>query len=90
MLDRLRGRLNERQEKVLLRMFEAGPSGFVGGLSAANYMRITDTPPATTTRDLSALVALGARVRTGDRKSTRYQLPIEVAAIRSVETADIL
>jgi Fic family protein len=32
--DRLRGRLNERQEKVIARMFREGIDGFKGGLSA--------------------------------------------------------
>lgn len=30
LLDRLKGQLNERQEKVLLRMFREGPAGFRG------------------------------------------------------------
>lgn len=72
--DRLRGKLNHRQEKVLLRMFAEGPEGFKGGLSAANYIAITGAPTATVTRDLAALVQLDALTRTGDRKSTRYHL----------------
>src|SRR3546814_18419780 len=39
LLDRLRGEINERQEKALLRMFREGPDGFAGGLSAGNYRR---------------------------------------------------
>lgn len=50
------GKINPRQEKVLLRLFQAGPDGFVGGLSAKNYMSITGAPIATTTRDLNDLV----------------------------------
>jgi Fic family protein len=90
LLDRLRGQLNERQEKVLLRLFEAGPGGFGGGLSASNYMAISGAPPATTTRDLGALVAQGALLRSGEQKSTRYRLRIEVDAVSSVEVADII
>jgi len=37
-LDRLRGQLNDRQERTLLRMFKEGPEGFKGGLSADNYI----------------------------------------------------
>jgi len=33
-LDRLKGELNERQTKALLRMFREGPEGFQVGLSA--------------------------------------------------------
>src|SRR6202007_978959 len=36
LLDRLRGKINSRQEKALIRMMAEGPDGFVGGLSAHN------------------------------------------------------
>ncbi len=49
LLDRLRGKLNLRQEKALLRIFAAGPEGFAGGLSASSYMTITGAPSATAT-----------------------------------------
>lgn len=74
LLDTLRGKLNPRQEKALLRMFEAGPDGFKGGLSARNYATITGAAPATVTRDLRGLVESGALTRTGERKSARYWL----------------
>lgn len=70
--DRMRNRLNERQEKVIERMFREGPGGFKGGLSAENYLSITGTSRATATRDLQELVAVGALQKTGERKSTRY------------------
>lgn len=76
LLDRLRGQLNKRQEKALLRMFREGPGGFLGGLSAGKYATITGASPATTTRDLAELVTMGALHRTGERKHTRYQLAI--------------
>ncbi|MBY3095697.1 Fic family protein [Rhizobium laguerreae] len=74
LMDRLRGALNERQEKVLLRMLAEGPEGFTGGLSAGNYATITGAPPSTITRDLADLVEKGALLRTGERKATRYRL----------------
>jgi Fic family protein len=77
--DRLLGSLNERQEKVLARMFREGVEGFKGGLSAENYMAITGTSPATATRDLADLVMKGALRRTGERRHTRYWLNIEGA-----------
>lgn len=76
LLDRLRGRINSRQEKALLRMFGEGPDGFKGGLSAANYRTITGTAPATATRDLADLVGLEALRRHGELKHTRYYLNI--------------
>ena len=41
LLDRLRGEINERQKKALLRLFREGPDGFAGGLSTGNYRTIT-------------------------------------------------
>jgi len=76
--DRFRGQFNERQEKVIARMFREGPTGFKGGLSAENYIRITETSRSTATRDLQDLVDKQALVRTGSLKSTRYHLNIEL------------
>jgi Fic family protein len=83
LFDALRDQLNERQEKVLLRMFAEGIEGFKGGLSAKNYMTITDAPTATTTRDLADLVKKGALIRQGERKATRYYLNLGRADQRS-------
>jgi Fic family protein len=77
LLDRVRGQINDRQEKALIRMFAEGPDGFKGGLSAKNYQTITDASSATTTRDLAELVKAGALHREGERKATRYYLQIE-------------
>lgn len=79
LLDRLRGQLNVRQEKGLLRLLREGPDGFTGGLSAGNYRRITGASAATARRDLSELVDLGALHRTGQLKSTRYWLRLHAA-----------
>jgi Fic family protein len=75
LLDRLRGEINERQEKALLRLFREGPDGFAGGLSAANYRTITGASFASTTRDLADLVEKGALMRNGERRYARYHLP---------------
>uniref|UniRef100_B0T411 Filamentation induced by cAMP protein Fic n=1 Tax=Caulobacter sp. (strain K31) TaxID=366602 RepID=B0T411_CAUSK len=47
-------------------------------MSAGNYMKITDAPPATATRDLTALVGLGVLLRTGENKATRYRLNVKI------------
>lgn len=73
------GKINPRQEKVLLRLFHAGPEGFVGGLSAKNYMSITGATIATTTRDLNDLVKKNILKRTGELKATRYFLNLDKA-----------
>lgn len=71
-----RNKLNERQSKVALRLFREGPEGFKGGLSAENYIRISKASPATVTRDLAEMVALGALKKTGKLRHTRYYLPM--------------
>jgi Fic family protein len=81
LLDRLKGELNERQTKVLLRMFREGPEGFKGGLNAGKYTTIAGSSPATTTRDLSDLVSKGALTREGELRHARYQLNVPVRAV---------
>ncbi len=88
LLDRLRGDLNERQKKVLLRVLREGPDGFEGALSAGNYVRIADTSPATARRDLADLVKKGAFHRTGERRHARYHLTIPVRPVGSITIDD--
>lgn len=76
LFERLQGELNPRQEKCILRMFEEGPEGFTGGLSAENYIRITKATRPTATRDLADLVSKGALIKTGELRHTRYHLNI--------------
>jgi Fic family protein len=72
---RFSSQINARQTKALLRMFEEGPNGFQGGMSAEKYIAITKTTRATATRDLSDLVQKGALLKTGSLRHTRYHLP---------------
>jgi len=65
---------NARQHKVVDRIFKEGVSGFKGGLSADNYITITKTTASTATRDLQKLVEMGAFIKIGERKGTRYYL----------------
>jgi len=66
--------LNARQTKVIRKLFDAGPDGFIGGLSAENYIAITKTSRATATRDLADLLKKKALTKTGKLKHTRYHL----------------
>jgi Fic family protein len=84
LFDRLRGELNERQTKVLLRMFREGPEGFRGGLNAGKYSTITGASPATATRDLSDLVSKQALTREGELRYARYRLSIPLRPVRQV------
>jgi len=81
--DRFRGAFNERQEKVIARIFQAGPDGFIGGLSAEKYISITKTSRASATRDLAELVAQQALKKTGQLKGTRYCLDLDAFRVVS-------
>jgi Fic family protein len=72
--DKHRGTFNERQEKVIARIFREGIDGFRGGLSAENYISITGTSRATATRDLQDLIEKAALTKTGELRHTRYRL----------------
>lgn len=71
-------KLNDRQLKVIKRMFEAGSKGFQGGMNAAKYKSITKTSKATATRDMQQLMQIGAFVLAGKAggRSTSYQVNI--------------
>ncbi len=84
LFDRLKGRLNERQQKALLRMFREGPEGFKGGLSAGKYSTITGASAATATRDLVDLMEKGALMRTGELRHARYTLSVPLKPVPHV------
>jgi Fic family protein len=87
LFERLKGQINERQEKALLRMFREGPDGIKGSLTAGKYATITGASPATTTRDLVDLVENGALVRVGELRHARYQLGVPLHAVKHVEVS---
>lgn len=72
--DKYQHQLNERELKVIKRMFKAGIAGFEGGMSAKKYMTLTDVSKATATRDLQNLVRLGVLIERGAGRSVRYDL----------------
>ena len=68
-------RLNNRQRKVINRLFEAGPRGFLGGLSNLKYRVITKTTRETAKRDLADLVTKGILAKNAPRgRSSSYEL----------------
>jgi Fic family protein len=75
--DRFKAQLNERQLKVIRKMFEAGPDGFEGVMNATKYISITKTSKATATRDLQLLAEIKAFLISGGGRSTRYSLNME-------------
>jgi len=80
--DHFSTQINERQLKVIKRLFEAGHTGFKGGLSANNYMVIAKTSASTATRDLKDLEEKHIFIKAGKLKSTRYSLK-RISRIRS-------
>lgn len=72
--DRFKESLNERQLKVINRMFDVGVDGFQGGMTAKKYMVIANTSKATATRDLQHLNDIGALYLFGAGRSVRYEL----------------
>src|SRR5215472_9141802 len=82
--EKFRDRLNERQAKVIARIFRKGIDGFKSGLSAENYISISKASRATATRDLQDLVEKGALTKTGELRHTRYFLnPADPATSRA-------
>jgi Fic family protein len=70
--------VNARQRKALNRMLDAGPGGFVGGMTTRKYVSLVRTSRATAQRDLAQLVNWGLLVlRDGGGRSTSYDLAIE-------------
>ncbi|MCB1817964.1 MAG: Fic family protein [Gammaproteobacteria bacterium] len=67
--------LNERQARVVARIFAEGPKGFDGDLTTKKYEKIAKCPNRTASRDLADLMEKGAIVPLpGGGRSTRYAL----------------
>lgn len=67
--------LNERQLKVVNRLFDAGPGGFEGGLTNSKYRGMTGTTRETARRDMVDLTAKGVLIRNqGAGRNVNYDL----------------
>ena len=75
--ERWRGKLSERQEMVLRRIFEEGQERLDQGISTKPYTRIAGVSNVTAARDLADLAEKGA-IRKGEAggRSTRYWIEI--------------
>jgi len=62
--------LNDRQTKVLKKIFDKGAEDFEGGITAKKYISITKTTKTTATRDLQELVKHKILLRKGNGRST--------------------
>ena len=75
--DRYSDQLNKREIKAINKMFDAGPSGFEGGMTAKKYISINKTSKPTATRDLQHLTEIGAFTQHGGGRSVYYELNME-------------
>lgn len=67
--------LNDRQARMVSRVFAEGRKGFEGGITTRKYEAITKCPNRTASRDLSDLVAKGIIMPLpGGGRTTRYEL----------------
>ena len=67
--------LNNRQRKAINRLLEAGPGGFVGGMTNRKYAGMTHISRATAQRELADLVGKGIlRPNLGGGRSASYDL----------------
>lgn len=73
-IDKHRNNMNERQLKVLLKMFEFGVSGFEGGMTTRKYISIAKTSRATAVRDLQDLVEKDILNQIGEGRNVRYEI----------------
>ena len=69
-------RFNERQRKALQKLLDAGDGGFLGGLTADKYCKITAASKATATRDLADLLQKHALFSRGVGKATKYYINV--------------
>lgn len=73
--------LNDRQARMVSRVFAEGRKGFEGGITTKKYEAITKCPNRTASRDLSDLVAKGIIIPLpGGGRTTRYELTIVAPA----------
>ncbi|WP_431051222.1 Fic family protein [Roseateles sp. L2-2] len=70
------GEMAERRRKVLQRLLDDGDGGFLGGLNAEKYMKMTGVSKATATRDLSEMTAAGQLRAHGVGKAMRYYVDV--------------
>ncbi len=69
--------LNERQARMVSRVFAEGRKGFEGEITTRKYEAITKCPNRTASRDLSDLVTKGILIPLpGGGRTTRYELAI--------------
>lgn len=70
-------KLTDRQKKVINRLLDEGPEGFVGGMTTQKYASMTHCSRATAFRELDQLTELGILRREGQGRAVRYELRMD-------------
>lgn len=77
--------LNDRQARMVLRVFAEGRKGFEDGITTRKYVAITKCPNRTASRDLSDLAAKGIIIPLpGGGRTTRYELTTVKPAVQGL------
>ena len=77
--------LNDRQARMVSRVFAEGRKGFEGGITTRKYEAIIKCPNRTASRDLSDLVAKGIIIPLqGGGRTTRYELTSVKPAVQGL------
>jgi Fic family protein len=66
--------LTASQLKILGKLFEAQPEGFLGGMSTSKYVNITGQSRATAYRELTDMTQLGLLEQYGQGRGARYRI----------------
>ena len=69
--------LNERQQKTMKKLLDAGPKNYLGGMTTKKHQNICQTSTPTAARDLIELEHLSLLARYGSGRATRYYPAIE-------------
>jgi Fic family protein len=69
--------LNERQLKTMRKLLDAGPKGYMGGMTTRKHESISQVSTPTAARDLIDLENRGLLVKKGKGRSVRYYPAIE-------------
>lgn len=69
--------LNDRQLKTMRKLLDAGPKGYIGGMTTRKHESISGVSTPTAARDLIDLESRGLLMRQGKGRSVRYYPAIE-------------
>ncbi len=90
LLERLRDRICQRQETILLTLFRQPPEDFPAGVSPSQYAQQCNLPPAQVASDMARLAGMQALTRAVRGGRLRYYLNTPSPIVGRVAISDIL